>query len=402
MTPKLTTYIYPWDVARGGIDAVLDELTDCGITGLNLTSNYHAISALWPRGEGTRLFLLARGAVLFPARAQRYGRIKPAVYPDREITDAWTVGATRAIERGFSVSAWAIGMFAPWIAQDYPSAARIYVTGDRNDTGICPNSPDVQEYLAALYADLADQVPIDKVILEGLGIPAWNYGWVRPRVLAEITPVGAAVLRLCFCESCLALASNQGLDVDAIRKDALGLLGRFGIRDRSTIAPPVEELFAGNDQLMAYALIGCDGADAVTRAIAGGLRAGGLETGVMVPAAGEEIDGTEARVDRVRSDIVGLNVFTSVMPIETQRSYLAQLRADDPALELSLVIGPPLLDGAPPVLITPSFDYSDPNFFERIEVAQSLTPTEISIYHYGLLDGPSFRTSAELIGGATC
>jgi len=396
MKPELAAYIYPWDLARGGAGAVLDELGELGFTQLNLTANYHAISSLSPRGEDTRLFMVPRGGVFFPARAERYGRVRPVVWPEREITDAWAVGAATAVERGFAVNAWTIGMFQPWMAQDYPYTARVFFTGDRADTGICPNSPDVQEYYAAFAADLADQIPVRRFILEGYGIPDWNYGWVRPRVLADVSPVGRAMLRLCFCGSCSALAADVGLDTERVHRTAKKVFGQYGFRN-GTAGPSADEVLAGDPELLAYSLLGSAGATRVVREMAAALRRGGNASGLLVPVDGPEPDANAPDLAAVRDVVSGINVWTAVMPADRQRSYLPRLRESAPELELSLVIGPPLAAGSAVTLVTPSFNYSDPVFLDRIETARQLNPTEIAVYHYGLLDQAAFRRTVDCI-----
>jgi hypothetical protein len=287
-------------------------------------------------------------------------------------------------------------MFQPWMAQDYPFTARVFLTGDRADTGICPNSPDVQEYYAAFAADLADQTPVRRFILEGFGIPEWNYGWVRPRVLADVSPVGREMLRLCFCPSCRALAADNGLDTEGVHRTARKLFGQFGFRN-GTPGPAVGEVLADDPELGAYSLLGAAGATRVVRAMAAALRRDGRASGLLIPSEGPEPDGNTPDLEAVRDAVSGINVWTAVMPAEMQRTYLSRLRQSDPDLELSLVIGPPLAAGSAVTLVTPSFNYTDPVFLDRIETARQLDPTEIAVYHYGLLDRAAFRQTVDCI-----
>src|SRR3954469_6657340 len=132
----VTVWTYPWDVARLGAATVVDDLRRHGADGIDLAATYHPISALSPRGDHVGGFFSPRGAVFFPARTERYGRIRPSVWPDAEVTGAWPAVAEQVTKADLELNAWTIGLFQPWMAQDYPHAARVYATGDRLDAGV--------------------------------------------------------------------------------------------------------------------------------------------------------------------------------------------------------------------------------------------------------------------------
>src|SRR3954452_10026707 len=75
----VTVWTYPWDVARLGAATVVDDLRRQGADGIDLAATYHPISALSPRGDHVQGFFSPRGGVFFPARPERYGRIRPTV-----------------------------------------------------------------------------------------------------------------------------------------------------------------------------------------------------------------------------------------------------------------------------------------------------------------------------------
>ena len=212
---KKSTHIYPWDLAACGIEAVVNELAELGIGGINMAATYHPIAALSSRVPG-RLLYCERGAVFFPARAARYGRIKPRVWPDRRVVDVWPDLAA-ARPAGMRITAWTITLFQPWIAAEFPDCARVLPCGDPVPAGVCPASPDVSEYLVNLAGDLADQVPLDALELEGAAYPRFDSGWVRPRILARLGAWEKRLLALCFCTHCKKLASGDGIDIEALR-----------------------------------------------------------------------------------------------------------------------------------------------------------------------------------------
>jgi hypothetical protein len=214
---KLHTWAYPWDLASIGVDAVLGELRDLGFEGLDLATNYHAITALSPRARNRRVFNSELGAVFFPARFDRYQKVRPQLWPEADVLRVWPQVAERVGKFDLRLHTWTIGMFQPWIAHQCPDCARVLPTGDRVVAGLCPGNVDVQDFFAAMCADAADQFPIELIQIEGSAFPKFTYGWVRPRILIELSPWTEWLLSLCFCDSCCRRARAKGIDVDGLR-----------------------------------------------------------------------------------------------------------------------------------------------------------------------------------------
>jgi hypothetical protein len=215
---KTSIHVYPWDIADVGVEAVLGEFADLGFQGINLTSVYHPISAVSVRAPRKRLMYLDRGAVFFPARTERYGRIRPNVWPEKEVLEAWPAVASKSGALGLDLRAWTLMLFQPWMAVQYPDCARRGASGDTIPAAVCPASPDVIEYLVSLVTDLAEQFPLEALELERMGYREFDDGWARPRIMAEVTPWASRLLGLCFCDSCKARARREGLDVDALQQ----------------------------------------------------------------------------------------------------------------------------------------------------------------------------------------
>jgi hypothetical protein len=138
---RVTAYTYPWDVACLGVDRVLEDLAAQGIAGIDLAATYHPIDAVSPRGGFPRHFTSARGAVHFPARSSRYGRILPAV-SSPEIGAVWSQIAQRAPFFDIDVNAWTVVLYQPWIVDEYPDCARVLPSGDPIGSGVCAANED--------------------------------------------------------------------------------------------------------------------------------------------------------------------------------------------------------------------------------------------------------------------
>ena len=69
MSVRLSTFVYPWDLARLGVERTLEQIAAEGFDAVYLAATYHPIDALSPRDGRLRLFASGRGAVHFPARS---------------------------------------------------------------------------------------------------------------------------------------------------------------------------------------------------------------------------------------------------------------------------------------------------------------------------------------------
>jgi hypothetical protein len=384
-----TVWTYPWDVARLGVDAVLAEIADHGLHGIDLAATYHPISALSPRGDTVGAFFCPRGAVFFPARAARYGRVKPHVWPDRDVVTAWTDVAEHLDAHGLELNAWTIGLFQPWIAQDYPETARVYSDGTRLDAGICVSSPAVHEYLTALVTDLADQFPVTLVKLEGMFPPLFDYGWTRRRIYFSLTPRQQQLMGLCFCASCTSAGAAQGLDVDAIRARVRASL-HIGTDDSSTVASPDNANTDGDAELDAYAALAPAAASRLIADLAAALRAAGSSTrlGVSLPFEGDIDQSVEGVLDHVATVLLA-NLAAGSTEL---RRAVDTVRAHEPAPSLECFVHPPFTStGSGGIPHGIQEDLADPAWRANLRAARDLGVQRFSLYNYGLLTADTFR-----------
>ena len=124
MATRISVWTYPWDIADEGVGAALDWLQDAGFDAIELCPNYHAISTFSARNRKRSQFYSEQGAVYFPARVERYGRIKPKVFDEPEVLKAYSSASAELESRGMELNAWVIGMFQPWMARALPGTWR--------------------------------------------------------------------------------------------------------------------------------------------------------------------------------------------------------------------------------------------------------------------------------------
>lgn len=218
MRVRISVWTYPWDLADEGVDEALGRISELGFEAIDLAANYHAISTLAPHNPKRRVMYTESGAVFFPARIERYSHIVPDLWQEPEVLRVWPKVADRLAAYSLTLNAWTIGMFQPWLARKYPECARTLPFGDPIWAGPCPASPHVQEYLAALAQDIAEQFPVSQIALEGIGFPGFSDGWVRERIGIALDPWTRYLLGLCFCVSCRQRGQEYGVDVVGLRR----------------------------------------------------------------------------------------------------------------------------------------------------------------------------------------
>lgn len=343
----MSSFIYPWDLADLGVETALDRMRADGWGALELTASYHPITLYTPGAPGRRLTHLDRGGVFFPARRERYGYITPLMPQDPELLSVWPRVAEAAPARGLDLNSWTVAMYQPWIAFAYPQTARVTPEGYLNQAGVCPSSPHVREFMAALVGDLASQFSPRTVQLEGVTHPYVDTGMRLPRILIEWTPWVRWLASLCFCESCIAIGHAAGVDVAALRTRVVAELHAHyldGSGDSRPLSEVDAERRASDPDYAGFLRAREDACVQLVSEIADALRTASPRTvlGVWGP---EEFDGTRLDLDRVLSL---LGVLQTRQPLKApENAKQARSLADEHELRVSAVmwcggrIGPP-------------------------------------------------------------
>jgi hypothetical protein len=206
--------LYPWDV--NGDPAAADRIAGLGLTGVTLAAAYHSVRAVTPFHPEHRI--VTRDAAVYyradPAR-WRASRLRPARLRPAVARPAGSFeGAAVALRsRGLQVTAWAVITHNDRLGAAVPSAAVRNAFGDGYPWALCPASPAVREYAAALAGEIAALPEADAIELEACG---W-YG--VEHLSAHDKTAGAAagaqaqwLLSVCFCAACRGEYAAAGAD----------------------------------------------------------------------------------------------------------------------------------------------------------------------------------------------
>jgi hypothetical protein len=389
---NVTASAYPWDLANLGIDRVLDDLVEKGIGGIDLSANYHPIDALTPRG-GARLFTSPRGAIHFPARAERYGRIRPSLSAP-EVCAAWPEVTAKAADRDIDIAAWTITLFQPWIRDAHLDCARRLPSGDPSGSGVCPANADVQEFFTALCADMVDQFGIRNVILESIQPLGYDVDWLRARALVDVSRLANELLMLCFCDTCVARGNAAGLDVAALRQRVQDTIATE--LDGDVATDPAD--LAGDEELQAFLSQHEQAGIELVRAAAAGLAGtpATIASSIRTPFSSMRRGVGESLTEQLAEVVHRLSVSPAGGP--GNRRIAAIAAAAPHEIELTMLITRGLRFG-PQAASAPEVDPLQ----AQLEEAVAIGVAEVSLYNYGLLrdrDVQLFMDTVRTVAGS--
>jgi len=315
-TVRACTFVYPWDLAALGVEPALRAIREDGFDAIDLTACYHPVTTYSPGAAGLRLTSNDAGGVLFAARGERYGRIRPRLWSDRSVLAAWPAAAELGHELGLRVHAWMPILFQPWLIQDHPGAARVLPTGERVPTGACPSSPEVREFASTLVAEVASRFGVAMVQLEGVSFPSYDYHWPAARTLVEVPDWQRWLLGMCFCPSCVASAERAGIAAERLRRRILQEIADVWEGRRTAPVGDVPMLHAerceADEEYAGYAAMLEQAPVDLVRQIAGQLKvaAPGAELAIWGPL---DADGTPWAAERAADVAMALQAVCETM-----------------------------------------------------------------------------------------
>jgi hypothetical protein len=200
--------LYPWDVHDEGIETILDNMT--GLAGINtvylICLMHHESRPLtsqrYPHNPARARWDTEDSCAYFHPHWELYGRIKPVLSSHVWLrsTDWLKVVIDAARKRGLRVGAEISHTPIPASVLKQNPDYQQHDISDVPNGRLCPNHPEVREYLLALFGDVAAHYDIDLI-----QTCMWLYSPGGP------DDKGAT----CFCRSCQREAQAAGFDLAA-------------------------------------------------------------------------------------------------------------------------------------------------------------------------------------------
>ncbi len=212
---EVAASLYAWDLHDEGVEKILDNLqTMAAVNSVYLVALMHyekrpLTSPVFPHNPVRQTWQAEDSCVYWHPDLKLYGRIKPQLskFDWLNQTDWLNVlvkaARKRGLRTGAEISHTVIsleegqGPLRDCVQEDIHGVPR-KVAG--RGYPICPNSPDAQKYVLALFSDLTRNYDVDFV----------------QTCLVPFMP-GGPDTGGCFCGSCMKAAKEHGIDLEKIR-----------------------------------------------------------------------------------------------------------------------------------------------------------------------------------------
>jgi len=245
---------YPWDLLDEGIDRVLDRLQDqVGAGGLMLVACCDELEQFRPHPDAEPRIYRTSGGVYFHPNADTYQatRLKPPLWEQHRKMDALAKISERCADRQLDLRLSLSPLHSRRLIGKHPEIACKNAWDIPSRSALCPANPDVQEYLAALFRDLSVYDDVSGIVLDAVEWPAATDLLPDMDAMATLGQHASALLRLCFCESCLQRAGSAGIDAQAAKRCTFTLLDRL-CRAGHPDDRPLEDILDGQPPLEAF------------------------------------------------------------------------------------------------------------------------------------------------------
>lgn len=220
MTTNLM-WSYPWDLLDEGVDEAIGRMHDRAVvTDVAVTTFYHAGKFLHPNNPRRRMVFPVSSTLYFRPDPAWHGRLRlaPPVWPELDKADPWPQVREACDARSMGVTAWTLSLHSSGIGERYPDTTVENAYGDRIVTDLSAAHPDVADLLVALTRDIAEHVPVDRIMLESLEYMPFQHGYHHEVVGVPTGPTVGMLMALDFSVHAVQAAVDQGVDADRVRR----------------------------------------------------------------------------------------------------------------------------------------------------------------------------------------
>ncbi|GHT91414.1 hypothetical protein FACS1894140_1980 [Spirochaetia bacterium] len=224
---------YPWDLDDLGIENSLKELRENGLNGISLITSYHAGRFLQIRSPRRKVYFPEDGVLYYPSNLSRFRgqKIQPRIGTFiREHPDFWNRLFDASEKLGMTVSGWTVCLHNTRIGMEYPDVCVHNAFGDAVYYNQCPSNPDVRLYMKTLLDDIISSLPLYSLELESMNFMGHYHEFHHEKDGIGLGALEDFLFSLCFCDSCIKRAKDEGFDIrparDAVRKALDGICNR--------------------------------------------------------------------------------------------------------------------------------------------------------------------------------
>jgi hypothetical protein len=220
-TVKKWTLQFPISLALEGEDC-FKHMADMGIQrSLFCNGIYSPYRLVLPRHPQKAIYSLEEGRYYHKPIPAKYSGLPLSPTPSQDFDgrDLLAESVAGAKKAGISPGIW-LTLFANGsIAKQHPEWAVMNLYDSRDRLFLCFNNPEVREYSIRLGEEVVGNYDVDEVMLDKIPQTCLELNAFAGR----IDPVMRTLGSFCFCPHCVAAAKKEGIDLLALKAQALKL-----------------------------------------------------------------------------------------------------------------------------------------------------------------------------------
>ena len=214
--------MYAWTVYEIGTERILSDMQRIGCDTVVLNSSYH--QGRFFQSQTEQFLQVPHAGVFFRPDPTRYGRVQPVVHRSLAKEELFPRMREACRKQNMHFHTWWVGVHNSAIGSQFPELCVQNVWRDRFTYSLCPAQPDVKEYIEALFEDTLIQVQPDRITVEATSFMMMKHGGHHEINLLHVGEAAQWLLSLCFCPACKRIATERGIDGDAVQELSKRLL----------------------------------------------------------------------------------------------------------------------------------------------------------------------------------
>ena len=207
-------FTFPTDFVGEGVATVLDRIRDgANVRGVTLAANYHAARDIFTHNPKYKVHVARGGSLFLEATTAKTTKIGITCRQDEIAVGEFGFQALveRAHKAGLRANGWLnLCHLDNFVVPTDTLCQNVF--GDFDYSTVCPANSDVTEFATALTYDVAKTQP-DQIVAEAIQFSPVIHGYHHERLQLEMSELSRYLLGLCFCASCRAAMSVEGIAV---------------------------------------------------------------------------------------------------------------------------------------------------------------------------------------------
>jgi hypothetical protein len=219
MGKRLWGIAFPCILEGLGTERVIAEAADMGQSQFIICSSiYKGYRLVMPR-HPRQVYQLETGLMFYPINEAAYKgcKIRPAGTRDYAGRDFFKEALKAGEKHNVAITGWLACFANGRVANEYPETAVQNLYGSRDRLFLCFNNQDTQQFVKAMFRDLASQYPLATFMADKIPQSMMELDAISGRIDPLLRLVGS----ICFCDDCMALAKKDGIDLAEAKRIAL-------------------------------------------------------------------------------------------------------------------------------------------------------------------------------------